>query len=49
MSKKYDNDFKLMLVELLQSGLKAKQLSEQSGVHDSIIRRAKGHLLRQHQ
>ena len=41
MAKKYDNDFKLMLVELLQSGLKAKQLSEQYGVHDSIIRRWK--------
>ena len=29
MAKKYKNDFKVMLVELLKSGRKAKSLSEE--------------------
>jgi transposase len=37
--KKYDNDFKLMLVELLKSGKTAKSLSEEYNVADGIIRR----------
>ena len=37
--KKYDNDFKLMLVELLKSGKTAKSLSEEYNVSDGIIRR----------
>ncbi|CAA0160934.1 transposase DNA binding site ISRme3 [Tenacibaculum maritimum] len=41
MSKKYDNDFKVMLVELLKSGRKAKSLSEEYGVNHGIIRRWK--------
>jgi len=39
MAKKYDNDFKVMIVELLKSGRKAKTLSEEYGVNDGIIRR----------
>lgn len=40
MSKKrYDNDFKLMLVELFNSGRSASQLSEEYGVHESGIRK----------
>ncbi|MFL0102618.1 transposase, partial [Tenacibaculum maritimum] len=41
MAKKYDNDFKVMLVELLKSGRKAKSLSEEYGVNDGVIRRWK--------
>ncbi|MFK5893639.1 MAG: IS3 family transposase [Pseudomonadota bacterium] len=41
MAKKYDNDFKVMLVELLRSGRTAKQLSEEYNVHDAVIRRWK--------
>ncbi|CAA0230038.1 transposase DNA binding site ISRme3 [Tenacibaculum maritimum] len=41
MAAKYDNDFKVMLVELLKSGRKAKSLSEKYGVNDGIIRRWK--------
>ncbi|CAA0207317.1 transposase DNA binding site ISRme3 [Tenacibaculum maritimum] len=41
MAKKYDNDFKVMLVELLKSGIKAKSLSEEYGVNDGVIRRWK--------
>ncbi|WP_317206245.1 transposase, partial [Tenacibaculum maritimum] len=40
-AKKYDNDFKVMLVELLKSGIKAKSLSEEYGVNDGVIRRWK--------
>jgi transposase len=39
MAKKYKNDFKVMLVELLKSGRKAKSLSEEYGINDGIIRR----------
>ena len=39
--KKYDNDFKRMLVELLKSGKTAKSLSEEYNVADGIIRRWK--------
>jgi transposase len=39
--KKYDNDFKLMLVELLKSGKTEKSLSEEYNVADGIIRRWK--------
>ena len=41
MAKKYDNELKVTIVELLNSGLKAKQLSEGYGIHDSVIRRWK--------
>ena len=39
MAKKYDNDFKVMLVELLRSGRTAKQLSDEYNIHDAVIRR----------
>jgi len=39
MAKKYENDFKVMLVELLNSGRKAKELSEEYSINSGIIRR----------
>ena len=39
MAKTYDNDFKVMLVELLQSGRKAKELGEEYSTNSGIIRR----------
>jgi len=39
MAKKYDNGFKVMLVELLKSGRKAKSLSDEYGINDGVIRR----------
>jgi transposase len=37
--KHYNKDFKVMLVELLRSGVTAKQLGEEYNIHDSLIRR----------
>lgn len=39
MAKKYDNEFKLMIVDLLKSGIRTKQLSEEYGLHPSVINR----------
>jgi transposase len=39
MAKKYENDFKVMLVELLKSGRKATELSEEYSINSGIIRR----------
>jgi len=39
MGKKYENDFKVMLVELLKSGRNAKELSEEYSINSGIIRR----------
>jgi transposase len=39
MAKQYDNDFKVLLVELLKSGRSAKELSDEYGVDSGIIRR----------
>jgi len=39
MRKKYKDDFKLMIVELLHSGVKAKQVSEDYGLNVSMIGR----------
>jgi len=39
--KQYENGFKLMLVELLESGRTAKELSEEYGINSGIIRRWK--------
>ncbi len=39
MGKKYENDFKVMLVELLRSGRTAKELSEEYNLNSGIIRR----------
>jgi len=39
--KQYENDFKVMLVELLESGRTAKELSEEYSINSGIIRRWK--------
>lgn len=39
MAKKYDNDFKVTLVELLKSGRPAKELSQEYDINSGIIRR----------
>jgi transposase len=41
MVKKYDNEFKLMIVELLTSGSKPKQLGEEYGLTPGMIGRWK--------
>lgn len=41
MAKRYNNELKLTIVELLQSGMKAKQISEDYGVAPSLISRWK--------
>ncbi len=41
MAKKYDNDFKVMIVELLKSGIKPKQLGEEYGLNPGMINRWK--------
>jgi len=37
MAQHYENDFKVMIVELLKSGRKAKEVSEEYGLNDSMI------------
>mgnify|MGYP003483135630 FL=1 len=39
MAKTYENDFKVLIVELLKSGRPVKELSEEYGLNDSMIRR----------
>jgi transposase len=39
MVKQYDNDFKVMLVELLKSGRTAKELSDEYTINSGVIRR----------
>ena len=39
MAKKYENDFKVMIVELLKSGRKVKEVSEEYDLNDSMVRR----------
>ena len=39
MAKKYENEFKVMISELLKSGIKVKQVSEDYGLNGSMIRR----------
>jgi len=41
VKKKYDNNFKVMLVDLLKSGRSAKELSSEYDINDGIIRRWK--------
>ena len=41
VKKNYDNDFKVMIVELLDSGLKAKQVGLDYGLNASMIGRWK--------
>ena len=37
--KQYENDFKVMIVELLKSGRSAKELSEEYNINSGVIRR----------
>jgi transposase len=39
MAKKYENDFKIMIVELLESGRKVKEISDEYSINGGIIRR----------
>ena len=39
MAKKYDNDFKVMIVELLESGRKVKEISDEYSLNDGMVRR----------
>lgn len=39
MAKTYENDFKVLIVELLKSGRPVKEVSEEYGLNDSMIRR----------
>ena len=39
MAKRYENDFKIMIIELLISGQKIKDVSEEYNLNDSMIRR----------
>ena len=41
MAKRYNNELKVTIVELLQSGMKAKQISEDYGIQPSVISRWK--------
>jgi transposase len=41
MSKKYENEFKVMIVGLLNSGRKLKEISEEYGLNESMVRRWK--------
>jgi transposase len=42
MVKKYDNEFKVMLVELLNLGIKTKQVGEHYGLSLRMVGRWKG-------
>lgn len=39
MAKTYENDFKVLIVELVKSGRPVKEISEEYGLNDSMIRR----------
>lgn len=39
MAKTYENEFKVMIAELLISGRKVKEVSEEYNLNDSMIRR----------
>ena len=39
MAKKYENDFKVMIVELLKSGRKTTEISDEYGLKEGIARR----------
>ena len=39
MAKHYENEFKVMIVELLESGRTVKELSDEYELSDGIIRR----------
>ena len=39
MAKKYDNDFKILIVELVKSGRPVKEVSLEYDLNDSMVRR----------
>lgn len=39
MAKKYEDDFKIMIVELLQSGQKVSSVSKEYNLNESMIRK----------
>ena len=39
MARQYENEFKIMIVELLQSGRSIKEVSSEYKLNDSMIRR----------
>jgi transposase len=39
MAKKYENDFKVLIVELLKSGRTVKEVSDEYSLNDSMVRR----------
>lgn len=39
MAKKYENEFKVMIAELLKSGRSIKEVSDEYGLNDSMVRR----------
>lgn len=39
MAKKYENDFKVLIVELVKSGRPVKKVSDEYGLNDSMVRR----------
>ena len=41
MAIKYENDFNVMIVELLKSGRKAKEVSNEYDINEGVIRRWK--------
>lgn len=41
MAKKYDNEFKVMIIELLNSGIKTKQVSNDYDLSLSLVGRWK--------
>lgn len=41
MAKKYENDFKVMIAELLESGRSVKEVSEEYSLNDSMIGRCR--------
>ena len=45
MAKKYENEFKVMIVGLLNSGRKLKEISEEYGLNESMLRRWKREFL----
>jgi transposase len=45
MAKVYEVEFKVMIVELLNSGRKIKEVSDEYGLNDSMLRRWKREFL----
>lgn len=39
MAKKYENEFKVLIAELLKSGRPVKEVSEEYGLNEAMIRR----------